>query len=114
MEALSLDLRRRIADALDSGRYSKAEIARRFSVTERWIYQFLALREETGDIKPRPHGGGRRPAITETQLKRIKEKLDVKPDATLDELRRYCRTSGSIMAVQRCLIREGITLKKRP
>jgi transposase len=71
------------------------------------------LRRETGDIKVRPHSGGRRPAISEKQLERIKKRLAEKPDATLDELRRYCRTSGSIMAVQRCLIREGITLKKR-
>jgi hypothetical protein len=67
MEAISLDLRQRIADALDAGEQTRAEIARRFAVTERWIYQFLELPRETGDIKPRPHGGGRQTAITEKQ-----------------------------------------------
>lgn len=113
MEAISIDLRRRIAEALDGKRETRVQIAKRFAVTERWIYQFLALRRETGDIKPRPHGGGRRPKVTPRQLERIKQKLAEKPDATLEELRRHSRTSGSIMAVQRCLIREGMTLKKR-
>ena len=114
MEAISLDLRQRIADALDSGVETRMQIAERFAVTERWIYQFIALRRETGDIRPRTHGGGQKRKVTQKQLKRIKERLAEKPDATLEELRRHSRTSGSIMAVYRCLIREGITLKKRP
>ena len=113
MEALSLDLRSRVAEALDSGSESISSIARRFEVSRRWIYQFIELRLETGDIAPREGNVGRPRKITERQLEKIKERLAEKPDATLDELRRHCRTSGSIGAVFRVLEAEGITRKKK-
>lgn len=113
MEALSLDLRRRVAEALDRGNESISLIARRFEVSRRWIYQFINLRRETGDIIPRSGNVGRPRKITERQLEKIKERLEEKPDATLDELRRHCRTSASIGAVFRVLQAEDITRKKK-
>ena len=113
MEAISMDLRRRVADALDHGAESVSAVARRFEVSRRWIYQFIKLREETGDIAPRVGNTGRPRKVTDRQLQKIKERLDEKPDATLDELRRHCRTSGSVMAVFRVLQAEDITRKKK-
>ena len=113
MEALSLDLRRRVAEALDQGSETISSIARRFEVSRRWIYQFIDLRRETGDIVPRSGNAGRPRKITERQLEKIKERLEDRPDATLDELRRHCRTSGSIGAVFRVLQAEQITRKKK-
>ncbi len=113
MEAISLDLRRRVADTLDQGTEAISSIARRFAVSRRWIYQFIELRSETGGIAPRPCGAGRPRRITPRQLEKIRERLVEKPDATLDELRRYCRTSASVTAVFRVLQAEGITRKKK-
>ncbi|MEZ6122326.1 MAG: helix-turn-helix domain-containing protein [Planctomycetaceae bacterium] len=53
MEALSLDLRRRVADALDQGGEAIASIARRFRVSRRCVYQFIDLRRQTGEIVAR-------------------------------------------------------------
>ncbi|MEZ6122700.1 MAG: IS630 transposase-related protein [Planctomycetaceae bacterium] len=113
MEALSLDLRRRVADALDKGGEAVSSIARRFEVSRRWVYQFIDLRRETGDIVPRSGNVGRPRKITERQLEKIKDRLKEKPDATLEELRRYSRTSGSIGCVFRVLQAEKITRKKK-
>jgi len=113
MEAISIDLRRRVAAAVDDGNVAIAVIARRFEVSRRWVYKLIELREETGDIIPRQGKGGPTPKITPRQIEKIKERLQSKPDATLDELRRYCRTSASITSVFRVLQREQITRKKR-
>lgn len=113
MEAISMDLRRRVAAALDEGKEAITAIAVRFQVSRRWIYNFTDLREETGDIAPRPHGGGATSAVTARQIEKIKERIQHKPDATLDELRRYCRTTASITSVFRVLRKEKFTLKKR-
>lgn len=113
MEAISEDLRRRIATALDDGTAAIAAVARRFDVSRRWVYNFIELREQTGDIAARPHGGGRTRKITETQIEKIKARIAENPDATLDELRRCCRTEASITAVFRVLQAEGITRKKK-
>ena len=113
MEAISMDLRRRVAAALDQGKEAITAIAERFQVSRRWVYNFIELREETGDIAPRPHGGGATSAVTARQIEKIKERIQDKPDATLDELRRYCRTTASITSVFRVLQREKFTFKKR-
>ena len=113
MEAISMDLRRRVATALDDKTESISAIANRFGVSRRWVYDFIALREETGGIAPRPHGGGPLPKVTPRQTEKIKERLEQKCDATLDELRRYCRTRASITSVFRVLRKENITRKKR-
>ena len=113
MEAISVDLRRRIAAALDEGTEAITAIARRFKVSRRWIYNFIELREQTGDIVRRPHGGGRKRKVTGRQLGKIKERIAERPDATLDELRRYSRTRASITAVFRVLQKEGISRKKK-
>ena len=113
MDAISMDLRKRVAAALDQRTDTISAIARRFKVSRRWIYDFIKLRKETGDIAPRPHGGGPVPKVTPRQTEKIKERLKQKSDATLDELRRYCRTSASITTVFRVLQKEQITRKKR-
>ena len=113
MEAISIDLRRRVAVALDEKNESVAAIARRYRVSRRWVYNFIDLREETGDIVPRQGKGGPTPKVTARQIEIIKERIQNKPDVTLDELRRYCRTSASITSVFRVLRKENITRKKR-
>jgi transposase len=113
MEAISIDLRRRVATELDEGKEAIAAIARRYRVSRRWIYNFIDLREETGDVVPRQYKGGPTPKVTARQFEKIKERIQIKPDVTLDELRRYCRTSASITSVFRVLQKENITRKKR-
>ena len=105
--------RERVAAALDQRTETISAIARRFRVSRRWMYDFIKLREETGDIAPRPHDGGPVPKVTPRQREKIKERSGQKSDATPDELRRYCRTSASITTVFRVLQKEQITRKKR-
>jgi transposase len=63
MATYSMDLRERIVLAVDAGEGTQEQIAKRFSVSSRWIRSLLALRAATGSIAPKPHGGGRKPLI---------------------------------------------------
>ena len=53
VKAYSTDLRKRVLAAWDCGQYMLKDIARMFSVSERWILLLRRLREQTGGIEPR-------------------------------------------------------------
>jgi len=57
MAAYSLDLRKRIVDAVKRGVASKREIARMFGVHETFVHKLLRQKRGRGDIAPLPHGG---------------------------------------------------------
>lgn len=60
MKALSVDLRRRIVAAYKSGRTATyEETAMLFGVGLASVSRLLRRHRETGDVQPRPHGGGR-------------------------------------------------------
>lgn len=86
MEALSLDLRERVAAACDEGSESQPELADWFSVSVSFITKLLRRRRLTGSVAPKPRGGGRKPALRERDLRRVRGLVAEQPDATLAEL----------------------------
>jgi transposase len=113
MRPYSLDLRQRVAQAVDNHQGSLRQLARRFFVSLSFVARLLALRRQTGALDPRPHGGGRRPALSGQDLDRLRQLLADQPDATLDELAARLGTGCSRMAVGRALRRLQITRKKK-
>jgi transposase len=103
MKPLSNDLRERIITAVDRREGSRRELARRFAVDPSCITRLLQLRRQTGSIEPRPHGGGKPPALDHDGLERLR----------LQQLRQELGVGGSIMIVFRALKRLGITRKKK-
>ena len=67
----------------------------------------------TGSLEPKPHGGGRPPALGPAQLKRLRALIKKKPDATLEELRQGLGVACSTMAIVRALKKLKITRKKK-
>ena len=118
MKAYPLELRQRIVAAVDRQIGTLKQIAKIFDVTERYIYQLLALRRETGVLSPRPHGGGAKAKLNERRLQKLAELSAAQPDATLSELRerlnRRQRTKVSISTVFRGLNKLDQTQKKSP
>ena len=116
MKAYPLELRQRIVDAVDRHVGTVEQIAKIFDVTERYVYQLLALRRETGTLTPRPHGGGAKAKLDERRLQKLAELSAAQPDATLIELReklnRRQRTKVSITTVFRGLSKLKQTRKK--
>jgi len=118
MKPYPLELREHIVAAVDQQCGTIEEIAELFGVTERYIYKLLKLRQETGDLTPRPHGGGAKAKMDEKRLLKMAQLIAEFPDATLAELRELlrhrCRVSVCTNTVWRALQQLDFTLKKRP
>jgi transposase len=113
MQPYSKDLRTRIIDAIDQHEGSLRQIACRFRVSLSFIVRLLQRRRETGEFEPKPHGGGRLPALNPTQLDQLRELVRKQPDATLEELRDRLNVDCSLAAICRALKKLGITRKKK-
>lgn len=107
-----MDLRQRVLDACDSKTMTLQQVADRFKVSVAWVNKMLAQRRKTGSIAPKGHAGGRTSKFDDAALKRLRELIEKKSDATLKELLEGCGIMASLMAVHRALQRIGYTLKK--
>jgi len=113
MKPYSEDLRTRIIDVIDQHKGSLRQTARRFRVSLSFIERLLRRRRQTGSLRPKPHGGGRLPALDDNQLKQLRELVSEQPDATLEELRQRLAVACSLAAICRTLKKLGITRKKK-
>jgi transposase len=117
MKAYPLELRQWIVEAVDQQRGTIAEIAEWFRVSERYVYQLLQLRRASGDLAPRPHGGGAPAKLDEGKWVQPAGLTAELPDVTLGEFRRLlhrrCRVQVCVNTVWRALQRLDWTLKKR-
>ena len=118
MAAYSLDLRKRIVEAVARQIGSKRKIAELFGVHESFIYKLLRQKRDRGDIAPLPHGGGAHAKLSEDQLRQLPELVTALPDATLDELReqlkKKARVAVSLSTLCRGLQALGLARKKSP
>lgn len=116
MKAYPQELRLRIVEAVDQQTRTIAEVADIFGVTERYVYKLRQLLRETGDLAPRPHGGGAAAKLDAAKLLKLTALVAEFPDATLAELRalvrRRCRVRVSLNTVWRALPQLDLTLKK--
>jgi transposase len=113
MRPYSQDLRQRILDTVARGEGSLRQIAQRFLVNVSTIVRLLSQHRQAGSAEPKPHGGGRRPALGPDDFGRLRELIREQPDATLDELRDRLGIGCSRMAISRALKKVGITRKKK-
>jgi transposase len=113
MRPYSQDLRQRILDTVARGEGSLHRIAERFLVNVSTIVRLLKQQRQTGSAAPKPHAGGRRPALGPDDIKRLLELIQEQPDATLDELRDRLGVGCSRMAISRVLKKLRITRKKK-
>ena len=89
MKAYSIDLRKRVLAAYDSGKYSLNHIAEQFQVTTRWIQKLRQRRKQEGSIAPKPQNQGRKPVFQGKNLKRLGQFIKAHPDATLEETKQH-------------------------
>lgn len=117
MAAYSLDLRRKIVDAVERGVGTRSEIAALFGVHESFVYKLLRQKRARGDIAPLPHGGGAVPKLNEEDLIVLTDLVTTTPDATLDELReqirKQLRIDVSVPTVWRALDLLELSRKKK-
>lgn len=115
-KALSVDLRRRVIEAVEAG-MSRRSAAERFGVSAasavRWHQQFKA----TGTVSPRKQGGDRRSKRIEAYGAFIVETITNQADITLAELQARLSAQHdvhfAIGTLWRFFKRRRITFKKR-
>ena len=116
MGAYSLDLRKRIINAVERGEHTKREIAEMFNVHESFIYKLLRQQRDRGDIAPLPHGGGAVSKLDADHLTVLSNLVSVMPDATLEEfreqLKKKARVNASITTIWRALRNLGFSRKQ--
>jgi len=116
-KAYSTDLRERVVRAYESGETSYLGLAELFTVGAATVNRWLRLMRETGDVKRRPHGGGKPRRIAGKPLETLQQALRSKNDATRRELAQVLQQkaglSVSVATVGRTLQRLGLTRKKR-
>jgi transposase len=111
MAPYSMDLRRRVVRARDSG-MSAAAVAARYDVSLAWVYRVVQRRRETGSIAPRKQTKFRGRALSSDQEVRLVALITARPDATLAELQDALPTRAALSTLWRTIDRLGLTVKK--
>ena len=114
MNTYPIELRQRVVRAVDSNVGTKKEIAKTFSVSVSWIRKLLQRRRKTGSIEPLPRTQGRKPAFQGKNLKKLKQFIKARPDATLEEIKQHFSgvVDCSIVAIHHTLKRLDLRYKK--
>ena len=115
MKAYSIDLRKRVLAAYDSGEYSLNQIAKQFQVTTRWIQKLRQQRKQEGSIAPKPQNQGRKPVFQGKNLEKLELFINAHPDATLEETKRHFLgvVECSIVTIHNTLKRLELRYKKK-
>src|ERR671927_1329781 len=115
MRAYWMDIRERVIENLDQE--SMRKTAKRFRVSDYFVYRLKQRYKEAGTLAPRPHGGGHGPLVDEAGGEFLRAVLTEAPELTLNELcERYegrfaCKVSKSSM--DRALRRLNFSRKKK-
>ena len=113
----SNDLRHKVITAYQNGEGSMRDLAERFDVSLGFIRDLWKHYHQTGSVRPKPHGGGRRSSFTNERLEQLKALVIEDNDATLEQLAERMRNRFGLecskSSVDRALVRLGMTRKKR-
>ena len=116
MRAYSLDLRQKVVAAVERGDSTIEEVASAFGVGQTFVKKMLRQHRETGDLRPRPHGGGQTRRLSDRHLKLLRREVARSPDKTAAALRDHLEervgVSVSRPTVTRALSRLGLSRKK--
>ena len=117
MKAYSLDLREKVLTAYHQKEGSIRQLAKRFTVSPRFVGELIARFRRTGSYAPHPHRGGNPPRIDIPGRQVVYTLVQQYPDATLDELCQRdadrCQVMPSRSSMHRTLVRLKLTRKKR-
>ena len=113
MGPYSMDLRERVAAAIDEGEGSERQIAKRFRVSVSFVTRLLQRRRDAGTVAPKPHGGGPRPVLGFPEQVRLAMLIAEHPDATLKQLKEWGGFACTLTTLWRTLRRFRLTYKKK-
>lgn len=116
MSTLSTDLRQRIIDSSEAGEGGSRPLAERFRVSRSSVVRLRKRYKETGEVLPKPRGGGRRSSLLPAHEETLRFLTSPPKEPTLEELKHLLATeyqvSTSTSSIDRALKKLKITLKK--
>lgn len=110
MAPYSMDLRKRVVRAWDSGMDAES-VAAKYEVSRAWVHRLLQRRRETGSIAPRKQTKFRRRVLADQEA-RLAALIAARPDATLAELREALPTTAALSTLWVAIDRLQLTVKK--
>ena len=113
MRPYSMDLRERVAAAIDAGEGSQRQVAKRFRVSVSFVTRLVQRRRDAGTLAPKTHGGGPRPALGFPERVRLAVRIAEHPDATLKQLKEWGGFACTLTTLWRTLRRFRLTYKKK-
>jgi transposase len=118
MQAYSLDLRQRIAQACAEPGARQVHVAARFCVSVAFVGKLLRRQRQTGQVAALPGRGGPARCLDAAAQAWLGEQVAAQPDATLTELQTLLQVERgqtvSRGSVWRVLHEQGWQRKKKP
>jgi transposase len=111
LRAYSMDLRERVWADCQAG-MPTADVALKYSVSASWVRRLKPRQKATGSIDRRPPSADR-PVVLAPHEARVRELVQVDPDATLAELRQRLGVAVSTGALFNYLRRLRLSFKKK-
>lgn len=117
MKPISIDLRKKIVDTYLKEKTSIRKVAEQFSVSFSTVWLLLQQYRKTGNVNPKPHGGGQPAKLDVVDSLVIADILRQQPDLTIAEVRdRLVELTDkpvSVSTVRLAMHRLGLTHKKK-
>src|ERR671910_2442143 len=114
-KAYSVDLRKKVVEAVKQRGTSKSEAARLFGISLSSVKRYTRLADRGEPLTPRK-GGGRPPKADDATRKLLEEDIRSRPSATIRERRRFLESfagkSLSEPTLRRLMKRMGFSRKK--
>ena len=114
MRAYSVDLRKKVVDAIRHGR-PKVEVARIFGVGISSVKRYMKMAQEEGSLNPKKAPGKKR-KLDESGMKLLQEDLRTRPTATYEQRAKFLDellgVKVSKSTICRMIKRLGYTRKK--
>ena len=116
MQPYSRDLRLRVVHAYENREGSMRQLATRFQVSLSFVRDLMTRYRTTGDVHPKPHGGGAPAQLDAAGLDTVRALVQAHPDGTLQErceqLAATQRIHLSQATMSRALTKLGLPRKK--
>jgi transposase len=113
MNAHSMDLRERVAAAIDRKEGSQRQIAQRFAVPLSFVVRLLQHRKATGSLELTEHHAHRSRALDAAARVRLRKLVQEHPDATLGKYVAMGSFHCHPATLWRTLRRMGLTRKRK-
>lgn len=117
MKPYSIDFRKKIVVTYFTEPISQRQLADTFHVALSFVEKLLKQLYETGDIAPKPHGGGHPPKLNAQQMVLVESLVAADNDATLtelcDQVHNQAQITISRSTMGRVLEKLNLTRKKK-